>query len=187
MCWVVINCKLIIKRLQDVQHNSVSLIWIPGHQGIVGNEKADALAKQDIHLTQNSTFCISIKDIIAHRIRASTPSTTKPLSPWFLQVRNTKEEISIINKLLLNIALTPAFLFKIRQREHPNCACGAVGSVNHIILSCPHFTAERSYIYQEILKLPYFGPWSIQSLIDKNKHTWGIFLKRYLEKYKMKL
>ena len=61
VCWLVINCKLIIKRLQEVQHNSVSLIWTPGHQGIVGNEKADALAKQAIHLTQNTTLSIPLR------------------------------------------------------------------------------------------------------------------------------
>jgi hypothetical protein len=32
------------------KHNRFQLIWVPGHEGIVGNKTADQLAKQDLNI-----------------------------------------------------------------------------------------------------------------------------------------
>jgi ribonuclease HI len=41
---LVWNCHHSLMRLAE--HNRVQLIWVPGHMGIDGNEKADQLARQ---------------------------------------------------------------------------------------------------------------------------------------------
>lgn len=41
---LVWECRQELDRL--AQHNSVILVWVPGHRGIYGNERADALAKR---------------------------------------------------------------------------------------------------------------------------------------------
>ena len=52
---VTVN-KLVLEYLECLSelatHNSVQLVWVPGHEGILGNERADELAKgADISFT----------------------------------------------------------------------------------------------------------------------------------------
>jgi ribonuclease HI len=35
---------------QLARHSRVQLIWVPGHEGIVGNETADHLARRDLNI-----------------------------------------------------------------------------------------------------------------------------------------
>ena len=48
---VTVKSKLVLEclgRLDELgTHNSVQLVWVPGHEGILGNERAGELAKKD--------------------------------------------------------------------------------------------------------------------------------------------
>ena len=44
---VTIKSKLVLKCLSELaRQNSVQLVWVPGHESILGNERADVLAKK---------------------------------------------------------------------------------------------------------------------------------------------
>ena len=60
--------------------------------------------------------------------------------------RSRIEEISIINKIKLNVAYTPYYMYKIEQTESPNCICGELRTINHIILACTLYNDERTEI-----------------------------------------
>ena len=140
---------------------------------------------QAILLQQETTFSIPISDAINYINKSTEPSNSITKQPWFIKSKNTKEEISIINKIKLNVAYTPYYMYKIQQRKSPNCICGKLGTISHIILACSSYNNERTEINQNILKIKYCGLWTIQQLIEFNEYNWGILIKGYLAKCKM--
>ena len=61
-----------MEKLQAIgEHNEVKLIWIPGHEGHDGNERADALARQGATSTQdpNKVECSISLQLIKTRIK----------------------------------------------------------------------------------------------------------------------
>ena len=99
----------------------------------------------------------------------------------------TREEISIVNKIKLKVAVTPTYLFKIKKINNPMCECGSLGTIDHLILNCPKYKHERVEIETNIRKITTLGPWSVIQLININENEWGKIIKRYLKKCKMKI
>jgi Ribonuclease HI len=59
---VTLKSKLVLECLECLNelatHNSVELVWVPGHEGILDNERADELAKKgaDTHSLDPSPY-----------------------------------------------------------------------------------------------------------------------------------
>ena len=185
--WLEINCKITIHRLITQQHNKVKLIWIPGHTGITGNEEVDILAKQAAKSQTETRFCLPLSDAVNLIKTTLDPTFSSSRTPWFLRKNSTREEISIINKIQLNVAFTPAYLYKINKRDSPDCICGQIGDINHLILGCRHYEEHRREINMAISQIQLFGPWNVPLLIESHEHQRGILIKRYLAKCKMKI
>jgi len=70
MLWININSKLVWECHQSlvklVEHNRIQLVWVPGHNGIDGNEKAKQLARIDcLHLFKGLEHAIGISTKVA--------------------------------------------------------------------------------------------------------------------------
>ncbi|EED19005.1 hypothetical protein TSTA_023400 [Talaromyces stipitatus ATCC 10500] len=134
-------------RSQGVQ---VTIHWIPAHQGIEGNERADIAAKEatgwrlvqnnrgrQVPLDMNSTAPRLVglqQPLLALKRDLKTLAYKQPLSSILTQMRTG------------NISLRH-FLYKrkIPGIDNGECQCQrGAQTVTHILLSCPRFKEERN-------------------------------------------
>jgi ribonuclease HI len=149
-------------------NTSIEIRWVPGHQDIWGNERADALAKKGTELTNLS------KDryvSISHLRRASRNTKS---TDWYrlneqepnwgrsytTQVRQRRQKpdttFKTLNRdifaVLIRFRIGHGFFGSFLQRKGlpPNCECGAVlQSPKHLLLDCPNLNAARKSIGQK--------------------------------------
>lgn len=138
----------------------ITLVWIPSHSGIPGNESADSCAKSAIQLGSHDHFKNSCHDLCNAANTRLVKSWTSywissrlikgkyyaslqpeiPKRPWFFRFRHADRWVtSTICRLRLGHACTPTHLAKIRVRDHSLCECGLdEGSTSHILFNCPN-------------------------------------------------
>jgi ribonuclease HI len=145
---------------------SLSLVWTPGHCGIIGNEIADAAAKRACSLCSpslsgflKSAIRTSLKKkynqewIQGFMHNSKTGSFLQyihslqdptPTSSLKLHTHLTREQSGRLTQLRTGHIALNAYLFRINQTPSPLCECGrAPESVQHFLLSCPLWQQQR--------------------------------------------
>ncbi|XP_072377238.1 LOW QUALITY PROTEIN: uncharacterized protein [Diabrotica undecimpunctata] len=138
MDYVTIMTKKLLVEANNMGF-SIGIEWVPGHQGIKGNEVADRLANigrelrvpYNIKNVSTDIFCVTKKDILTQfynewhsQIKHKDPNYCRlqcdfPIKPWYAKCgymgRNT---ITNINRLRSGHCKTPCYLYKIGKRKH---------------------------------------------------------------------
>ena len=146
------------------QNNRVTVSWVPGHENVWGNEKADSLAKAGIHSTNLHKGYLPqsfIKGAIDHKVKAldelrwsshgtkhtlltlnSHQNHIKELNSTL--IKNRKQYSTAIRTMTGFIGLN-YHLHKIKLSTTDCCPrCGASPeTVNHFLGQCPAFTTIR--------------------------------------------
>lgn len=155
----------------------VKFVWIPGHKGLSGNEKADEAAK-DIALNnqqQTEDHAIQIYDIIAqtkdqinskweeewtHTVNNKLRSIKPTVTPW-IPDRNRREQV-IINRLRIgHCRATHSHLFE--RSDRPQCdTCNAIITVDHLLQNCTKYQRLR-----QTLDIPN----TLKETLDNNQQT----------------
>lgn len=169
-----------------IANKNITLVWIKGHIGITANEKVDALAKSacrsgetlhnfKIPHTDLLPYCKQgIKEIWQIQFQENTKGQFyKHLQPnipnqvWFQGIQN-KDLIRTICRMRSNHALYPEYQNKIGISNNPNCQCGALGSLQHVILECPMQVEHINRLYKELSQKKIPLPINISSLLSNN-------------------
>jgi ribonuclease HI len=139
---------------------SLDLNWVPGHQDILGNDKADYLAKKaslkDPPNLQKTSYAY-----LGQRAKLETttqwkvalnankqPSAYSKLFEWRLGKplipRGTKRELaSSFFQLKLGHGYLRAYLAKLGHVDNDRCSCGGRETPEHLLLSCRELRSQQ--------------------------------------------
>lgn len=150
-----------------------TIVWIPTHSGILGNETADYLAKRVISkgqispkLIPHSDFCsIPRKKYIVDSIKfLKTQGNLKgikyfnsfeeiTLKPWFHKLKLNRESIVTCCRLRSDHNALNHSLHRCNLVADLSCPCGLpTQDADHIFWSCPYYNAQRRQLVFQLEK-----------------------------------
>lgn len=136
----------------------ILFLWIPGHCGIIGNERADASAKRALNLRQITTIAVNqqtVRSSLRHCVtnfwehrwrndkRTQLHNIKTHIASWSSSSRKTRLEEKTLARLRFgHTYLTHSFIFQRSAR--PLCtSCNTQLTVKHLLLQCREFCRQR--------------------------------------------
>lgn len=174
--------------------------WIPAHEGIEINERADSLAKDAAKTGRDSQILLPYTDLKAlwkkEMFQALEDQTTKDGSqevikfynsyflcsrqPWFHKIKFPRR-IAIINRIRANWTSLADTLFKYNTLDSPMCLCNvAEETVNHVFWQCSRFDRQRIQLLESLKALDHFGPYCIENTLSFLSYEVISIIARYI-------
>ncbi|ELU36392.1 COG4 transport domain-containing protein [Rhizoctonia solani AG-1 IA] len=153
------------QALVHVTLNKVKLHWVPGHEGVEGNDRADALAnkggtKPPMHSHSRSITWSNAEATCNASLTWSHLWSSQPHSCFVSEDIRCNPSLSLhpffkafpyhcaIHARLIQVIMGHAFFGEYRERFRPNddpsCPCGAPRqTLDHVLRACPSFDLAR--------------------------------------------
>ncbi|XP_064460340.1 uncharacterized protein LOC135370505 [Ornithodoros turicata] len=159
---------LVVHNLLVTSGHSVWFQWVPSHIGLPGNTRADTAAKRAHGAAECNTVIPLSPSVCRIHIRRRLSFVTHPfmentvavntflhrIDPkmaFSVSLRLSRKEESALHRLRLNVARTPSFLFKTKQRPSSACpSCSTDADTHHLLMTCPRYAAPRTALTRRL-------------------------------------
>jgi ribonuclease HI len=159
------SINLVMKIREKIRKGTYSLHWVPGHEGIAGNERANELAQTATADSQPMSAPAATVPISVVYSRGRTAGF-KPKQEEFygaktekflqkidkaLLGKHTKKlynalnrtDATILAQLRTNISRLNTYLHNIKVAETDKCECGVLETIQHFPFFCPRWRQQR--------------------------------------------
>lgn len=139
--------------------NKLTFMWVPGHAGIVPNERADFLAKNGPYgvNTYSGVSPDDLKNNLKQQLHASFDCwwnsskyavENQYLGPNIYKWTKNRKEDVFTSRFRTQTAVTERRLYNFKLNNSPTCSlCSAEdGTEFHYIFKCRTFDAERALL-----------------------------------------
>lgn len=177
---------------------------MPAHRGIVGNERADGIAKEATGMEKEVGFKVPAKDWRGvtretvwkgYQTRIEREGSHKGVKffqcchdgnkrkPWFARISLERGLVNMINRLRSNHYNLNESLSKKSYINSPRCECGAeVQDINHLVLRCNLHDEAREELYRQFereeVEYPYdVERWIRGPVLKPLRKVWSFFKK----------
>ena len=155
---LIIEAQDALHELKDISYECI-ILWVPGHCGIIGNERADAAAKLAITMTEEHMYEVGVREYVpllrtachshfnemwtTYNRPTNLRAIKRAVGHWDSSVRAIRQEEVVLCRLRLgHTRLTHSYL--LDQDLRPECAdCDCFVTVCHILLECPTYARPR--------------------------------------------
>ncbi len=176
----------IMKKLPSLS-TSVSFVWIPGHQGIPGNDLADHVAKEALQtrpIPPLTMPLINLKTAVYQltqeeftRKWSNTPTTNQlrcilqhPAQPIWSQLRSRRSQVVLSRIQIGHTRLTHSYL--LSQKSPPfGDTCNIRLTVTHVLFEYCKFTSIRAKFHFPLDTSSLTDPCQTESILSFLTHT----------------
>uniref|UniRef100_A0A0C9RJJ9 ribonuclease H n=1 Tax=Fopius arisanus TaxID=64838 RepID=A0A0C9RJJ9_9HYME len=180
--------------------SEISIIWIPSHCGIEGNEEADKLAGEAEDDSSNE-FRVPFTDFRALFKREERTETSNKIveigkkkgaeyfelfykesaRPWYGKCKLSRECIVTVNRVRANHYHLAASLARVGISNDPSCSCGAESQTfDHILWHCPRYDQQRNKLVDRLIKKEFPRPYTTKKFLDATDFRYIEEICKYL-------
>lgn len=205
--YLILEIKKVLWELSD-NGQKVSMMWIPAHKNIKGNELADKLAKFAITNGKKIDIPLPVNDLeeeIKANLLKSHYSFIKRQQlikgttyfknyfkenpkPWFYMTNMKRSHITTINRLRSNHYSLAESLYRKNMVTSPSCPCGApIEDIDHVLWECTKYDQQRTTLIKKLNRNKTLPPFNTTAILKDPKGKNAKFVTEFLESCDLKV